>query len=308
MGTEAEGSGYDADGDDDAGGTANGAGRQPLADSGPLAENDEGRRHVSGQGGSAAASMGMHGGRSETARVVDAARVVDEVGPARAGAPCAGEAARPRSGGGVAFSGLSRAHLPTETVHRLRARPGLGRLRYLLGVAGSSTVPVTTTFVIDARLPGGCRERLLVMSSPRYRVGPWRDHVAYMAASGTPVEEERYGQVLLLLRQEEGDVAVVAGLLPMAVQVGPMPERGCTQLRLALEADAGAGQGGVDLGIVPVEDLLRVIHVVPGFADLRLRCGSIAAPAEKGGSCESLSGIRHYLNAFLPCSGRHPCT
>lgn len=122
---------------------------------------------------------------------------------------------------------------------------------------------VTTSVVLDALLPGGRRERQLVRSTPSYWGSPWYEHVAFNLNRDAPNQDVRYGQVLLLLRREEGDVAVVAQLLPVAVQEGPLPERGCTILRWSMGTCGGARDGGVALILVPVTDILRIVHVVP---------------------------------------------
>lgn len=120
--------------------------------------------------------------------------------------------------------------------------------------------------------------------------------------AGTP---ESFGQVRALARLEGEDVAIVAALVRTGEEDGPLTSRGCTHLRWKWQPSgpSSGGDGNVRLLRVPVEDWRRVVQVVPDFADLFLRRGVGANPAELGGPSRDGREQRHLHNAFRSSEG-----
>lgn len=199
------------------------------------------------------------------------------------------------------------AHLSAAAVADLATQPGLGDIGPLLRLDSGDEVRVPSHLHFTARTPGRCDERYLVRASPNYRGAPWHDHVAYQSVDSLPSGPERFGRVLLLIRQEDCDFAVVAQLIPVEGEEGPLSSRGCTPLRWEVQGDSETGCRQVRLAKVPVENLLRVVHVVPHFADLFLRRGVGATPGELGDEGAALSEQRFLLNAFFPFAGVRRC-
>lgn len=200
------------------------------------------------------------------------------------------------------------AHLSAAAVADLATQPGLGDIGPLLRLDSGDEVRVPSHLHFTARTPGRCDERYLVRASPNYRGAPWHDHVAYRSVDSLPSAPERFGRVLLLIRQEDCDFAVVAQLIPVEGEEGPLSSRGCTPLRWEVQGDSETGCRQVRLAKVLVENLLRVVHVVPHFADLFLLRGVGATPGELGDEGAALSEQRFLLNAFFfPSAGVRRC-
>lgn len=162
-----------------------------------------------------------------------------------------------------------------------------------------------TGVYIVTRPPGGFVERQLARATPKYRTTSWYDFLAFRCESDDAGTPERYGQVRTLLSMEDGDVAVVAELVPTGEDDGPLTSRRCTHLRWAWQPTASSGgeDGTVRWLCVPVKNWRRVVHIVPDFADLLRRRGVGATPAELGGPGRDLREQRFLLNVFCLSSG-----
>lgn len=196
------------------------------------------------------------------------------------------------------------AHLPSVAVSALASRPGLSCLSSMLNKAPADRVRVPSTLRFTACLPGGVLERYIVRATDCYRGSPWHDHIVYRC-TGDPVgAADRLGRVLLLVRSEDGDTAVVAEMQTAAVDDGPLSARGCVRLQWALEGGDGVGGAAyrVRLALVPLAHCRRVVHVVPDFAELLLRRGVGATPGAVDDSADVVHQ-RFFLNAFFPSPG-----
>lgn len=227
------------------------------------------------------------------------------VGRAVASADGAGSAAVPvGEERAVAAPRLGDAHLPLLSIHGLAAQPGLSSLGALLGKEDAAKVRVPSSVHFVGRTASGVPHRFLVRAAPRYRGSPWYDHLVYRCSGAQPESAERVGKVLLLLRLQDGDAAVVATLQRADGDDGPLSSRGCTPLQWVLEGAAGVDgcSSRVQLALVPLSHCLRVVHVVPDFVDLLRRRGVGATPGDLDDSA-ALVHQRFLLNAFSPSSG-----
>jgi len=126
-----------------------------------------------------------------------------------------------------------------------------------------------------------------------------------MYDSAHDVPEHRYGQVRAFVRGGDGQTfAVVARMRLVAAAVCPLFAPGCLQLRWEMAATGADGAADavtrVVQELVPLCDILRMVHVVPDMGDLFSRQSLGADPPSfgVGGSleCEML----YLLNAFMP--------
>lgn len=190
------------------------------------------------------------------------------------------------------------------TVAKLATSPGLSSLGGLLGLSPADRLRVLTNVHFVTCVPGGFRERQLERATPMYRGAAWYECIAFHCEEDADDGPERFGQVRALLRQQETDGAVVAEMARTGVSDGPLTSRGCAHLRWAWLPSANPGPdavgGSVRLLCVPVLRWHRVVHVVPEIADLFVRRGVGALPAELGGPAQEVIQQRYLLNAFLP--------
>lgn len=194
------------------------------------------------------------------------------------------------------------AHLPHATVGVLAAAPGMFNLARVSGLRASDRVAVPTYVCFMAQLSDGRCRRQVVRASAMFYGKKWYDHVLFSRSGNGTALETRYGQVRLNIRQEGGcDVAVVA---EMEHAVGadecPLSARGCTQLRWSEDTMPGAPHRQVRLRTVPVEHIIRVVHIVPDCAELCRRVGVGSTPPSFGESGDRLWAMRYLFNAFLP--------
>eukprot|EP00170_Pyropia_yezoensis_P000316 contig_1945_g317 len=221
--------------------------------------------------------------------------------------------AAPPSSGAVSAAARAIAARPAGaslrqvTVAKLATSLGLSSLGGLLGLSPADRQRVLTYVHFVTRVPGGFRERQLVRATPMYRGAAWYDCISFHCEEDADDVPERFGQVRALLRQEDKDVAVVAEMARTGVSDGPLTSRGCAHLRWAWLPSGDPGPdavgGSVRLLCVPVMRWHRVVHVVPDFADLFVRRGVGALPAELGGPAQDVIEQRYLLNAFLPSGG-----
>ncbi|KAK1868635.1 hypothetical protein I4F81_011120 [Pyropia yezoensis] len=182
------------------------------------------------------------------------------------------------------------AHLPHATVGVLAAAPGMFNLARVSGLRASDRVAVPTYVYFMAQLSDGQCRLQVVRASAMFHGKKWYDHVLFSLSGVGTASETRYGQVRLIFRQEGGcDVAVVA---EMEHAVGadecPLSARGCTQLRWSEDTMPGAPHRQVKLRTVPVEHIIRVVHIVPDCAELCRRAGVGSTPPSYGESGDRL--------------------
>ena len=100
-----------------------------------------------------------------------------------------------------------------------------------------------------------------------------------------------------LARLPQGDVALVVEMVPTpAVARCPLSKRGCTRLRWNFRG----GETECVARAVPLHGIRRLLHVVPGFADLAERHGYDAAPAPPDALPEHRPEMRYFSNGFYP--------
>lgn len=193
------------------------------------------------------------------------------------------------------------AHLPHATVGALAAAPGMFNLARISGLRACDRVAVPSYVYFMAKLSDGRCRRQVVRASAMFHGRKWYDHVLYTPGVGA-ASQTRYGQVRLLVRQEGGcDAAVVADMdHAVGADECPLSARGCTQLRWTEDTLPGAPHRQVKLRIVPIEHIIRVVHIVPDCAELFRRVGVGSTPPSFGESGDRLWAMRYMLNAFLP--------
>lgn len=215
--------------------------------------------------------------------------------PTLFGATAAGDVARPMR------------HLPKISIAVLARRPGLQRLGQLLRMPDARRVPVLTFVKFVARLDCDTAVEQTLWSTPSYRGAPWFDAVLYSLEAdqegGTRDSGEvlHVGDVRVLIRFAEDDIAVVCEMEPVAPEPGcPLFKRGCTRLKWATPP-LGSDWA---LRAVPVRSVRRVVHVVPDFKDLSARRGPRALPPGYGGSLREHRDMRFFVNDFTPTLSR----
>jgi len=207
------------------------------------------------------------------------------------------------SAGAPACSTTAAMQVALITVQQLSQLPGMGAVGCLLGLRASARVRSPALLHIEARLDGGGRLRQLIHASRLCHGAPWHDHIMY--DSMHDVAEHRYGQVRAFMRGGDGQTfAVVARMRLVATAVCPLSARGCLQLwwkMAATEADGAADAvTRVVLELVPLCDIVRMVHVVPDMGDLFCRQGLGADPRSFGVGGPLEGEMLHLLNAFMP--------
>lgn len=196
-------------------------------------------------------------------------------------------------------------NLPHEQVGRLAERRGLSGLQDLLGVDSCASVAVPSYVYIDARPLPGYKLRQVLLSSPSFHGEPWHDHLEYSLENAPADSTVHHGQAHLLLRLSDGvNVIVVAEMetLPV-VEESPLTAGGCIQLRWKMGGDAETPSSllPVRLRLVPLTNVVRLVHILPDFADMcrrRQRLGT--DPPSFGTTGECVRDMRYFLNAFIP--------
>jgi len=105
------------------------------------------------------------------------------------------------------------------------------------------------------------------------------------------------GEVRALIRQETGYSAVIMEMAPVGAEDDyPLAARGCQRVRWQMwDAEAACA-----IRVVPLEQVVRVVHVVPDFAELAARRGFSVAPAARDAPLQDRLDMRYWLNAFYP--------
>lgn len=247
-----------------------------------------------------------HGTRAVLRRNAAAMQAQDiAMAESRARAADGGYAADDETGGSP-MRRARTAHLPHERISQLATRPGLATLAAVLFVPERKRIAVPGHIFFEAQLPVG-RKRQVLRASPAFFGREGYDYLEYRSPRSDADCTVRYGQVRLLLRDQDGeDFAVVAEMEPVVgADECPLSARGCTRLRWCFNAapDDGDGSGCVDLCVVHVKDFLRVVHIVPDCADMGRRETIGITPPSLGRSGERLRDMRYLLNSFIPECG-----
>ena len=186
-------------------------------------------------------------------------------------------------------------HLKPVPVGELAQRPGLSRLAALLHLHSDDKVRSLTRVAIDAVFECGGTAKQLLRSAADLRGLSWYDSVIYKPNADT--DQRCVGEVRAIIRRESGDTAVIVEMATEPADDGcPLAQRGCTRLRWyrrGTEPDCA-------VRLVPLEHIVRVVHVVPDFGDLSARRGFDAAPAAPGAPLEDRLEMRYWLNVLYP--------
>lgn len=198
--------------------------------------------------------------------------------------------------------GARTEHLMQRDIQELADAPGLSSLATLLGIDGNKRVAVLSYTYINARLPHASVTRQVVHASADFHGASWFDHVEYRRPDAPAGETVHYGQARLLLRLPDGtEVAIVAEMEQLSAAVeGPFSAHGCFHLCWTLDEHADRTIAPVRVRVVPLADVVRVVHVVPDFAHMCRRHGLGSSPPPLGTTGESVQHIRYVLNALLP--------
>lgn len=189
--------------------------------------------------------------------------------------------------------------LPRQTVSVLSRRPALSGLGTLLGLPGTTTLPVRNSLRIAARLDCGSMLSQIVRATPSFISKPWYDAVlidadAYRRSAGDML----VGEVRLLFRQAQQDMAAVCLWEPVPPTPGcPLAARSCTRLRWAAPRSDG---GDWLVQIVPTSRIRRLVHVVPDFEELVKRRGLDADLPGHDATMERHREMRFFVNSFFP--------
>lgn len=185
-------------------------------------------------------------------------------------------------------------HVVRHTVGQLSQRPGLAGLGGLLGKRDAETVSVLSCTRITARLGGGIELPQLLRASPSFHNSEWYDAVAFEMtgdASGTC----RTGELRAIVREDGAHFGVVCELQVVSGVVDcPLVQRGCQRLRWAVPGDGSDWQ----LRKVPVERILRMVHVVPDFGHMLRTLGNEVVPPPISAPARVLRGMRYFVNHF----------
>lgn len=217
----------------------------------------------------------------------------------------------PPTRGTPAEDGAKGLPCSTERGRRLRGRHttlarvmaaengSLVGLPGLMGKPGTTRLVVANTVSIDAKLlwqTAAVRQR--VRAAHEFYNRPWFNDVylPHAASTGGPL----LGQARLVLRSVDGDPqdAVVVQLLEAS------PDRegcvltafGCRRMRWRIDEATGHPA----LSVVPVEDIIRLEHVVPNFEDLTERKGLFGTRLSTGDSSSERVPQRFSTNVYFP--------
>lgn len=194
------------------------------------------------------------------------------------------------------------------TVASLSRRPGLQSIGRVLNRPAKYKLGVTQSKKFVAELDCGAPLVQIVRASSSFRGTPWYDAVLYTldSASRTSTENDAnqhdasvqfIGEVRAIIRGKDEDLAVICNMAPApSASPCPLSARECSVLKWAVPADGGDWS----ITVVPFRFIVRVVHVVPDFADLLKRRGVLALPPAVGGPLADLRAMRYFVNAFYP--------
>lgn len=186
-------------------------------------------------------------------------------------------------------------HLKYVPVGKIARRPGLSRLSQLLGLHVNDKVRSVSQVAIEGAFDCGGKAKQLLRCAEEIRGSSWYDSIIYKPTSGS--NHRCVGEVRAIIRQELGYAVVVMEMAPVDAEEGcPLAARGCQRLRWQ-KWDATIECA---LRAVPLERVIRVVHVVPDFANLAARRGFGATPAARDAPLQDRIKMRYWLNAFYP--------
>lgn len=212
-------------------------------------------------------------------------------------------AAQPMLGGtAAAGSGpaLPRVRGVHVTVAELiaKAGPHIESLTSLLQLHRSTMLKVTNQFPFMATFEWGSAGRKQhVRAASMYYKSEWFDHVLYRVRGSKRV---RYGRAVLLVKAVDGvqcDLVIVQKLVPAAERSGCVLSKfKCQRLQWSISLRAAHPR----LAAVHVNDLLRLVHIVPDLEDLCDRHGMLMAPTDAPQTRRERVLERFFVNRFYP--------
>jgi len=186
-------------------------------------------------------------------------------------------------------------HLKYVPVGESAQRPGLTRLPELVGLHANDKVRTVSRVAIYGVFECGGQAKQLLRCAEEFKGSSWYESVVYkpLANSG----QRCVGEVRALIRQETGYSAVIMEMAPVGAEDDcTRAARGCQRVRWkmwAAEADCA-------IRVVPLEQVVRVVHFVPDVSDLAARRGFGVAPAPRDAPLQDRLDMRYWLNAFYP--------
>jgi len=185
-------------------------------------------------------------------------------------------------------------HRANVRIDALASRPGLANIFGVLNIQDSDQVRVTQTLDFNARFNCGSRIPQRLRATTNDRGSSWLNRVLFYPPSKP--NDRRIGQVHAIVRRADGDHAVLCLMRPTAKDNKcPLQSRGCTRLQWHVAARAT----DVSVLSVPVANTLRIVHVVPDFAELAARTNLHTAPASLDAPVEERLAIASLSMHFL---------
>jgi len=185
-------------------------------------------------------------------------------------------------------------HRENVRVADLALRPGLGNVAAVLKLSGSHRVRLAQAVDLSARFECGAKMPQRLRATMNDRGAPWLDHVVFHPP-GKP-DERRLGHVRAIVRRQDGDPALLCLLRPTDKDIEcPLQSRGCVHLQWHM----APGATDVTLVSAPLRDILRIVHVLPDFAELTGRMDVDTAPADFHAPLGERKAMRFFLNAFF---------
>ena len=168
----------------------------------------------------------------------------------------------------------------------------------MLRLNPADKVDALSRVVINGVFDCGGAAKQLLRSAEEFRGACWYDSVVYEPMADS--DQRCVGEVRAVIPSEAGDLAVIMEMAPVDTDEGCLlARRGCKRLRWlkwVTEADCA-------VRVVPIERVVRVVHVVPDFADLAARRGFGVLPAPRDGPLSDRLAMRYWLNNFYPWDG-----
>lgn len=208
--------------------------------------------------------------------------------------------------------GRKHGRIDRQSVAELSWRPGLVNCGKVLGMRAQDAVGVLSCRRFKARLGGGAELSQLLRASPSFYRAPWYDSVAFGRPGGSrdsrtaaaaadsgdaATATSGYGEVRALVRRDDGDYALVVMMEEVAAVPGcAFSARKCQRLRWAIPTDGSDW----DVRLVPIEDIQRLVHVVPDFGHLLRTVGREVPPPPNTAPVAVLRGARYIVNDFFP--------
>lgn len=176
--------------------------------------------------------------------------------------------------------------------------PHLDSLRSLLQLRRSTKLMVTNQFPFMAKFEWGSKGRKQhVLAATMYYNGAWYDHVLYSVSGSKKVH---HVHAVLLVKAIDGsqcDLVIVQKLVPAEEREGYVLS-GLESQRLRWSMDRRASHPRLEA--VHIDDLLRLVHVVPDFEDLCDRHGMLMAPTDTPKTRRERVLERFFVNRFYP--------